>query len=799
MQLDGLLAEAQRLAEAGFSVIPVRRDKKPIGTWQKAQQERTPPDALKAAFAQPRVTGAAVVGGGVSGGLVVFDIDPDHEGEALDPFDLKLEFRDLWLELAADIIDPDSIPRQRTGGGGWQFFVRCTEPCGNLKLARVPAKNRQGFRAVIETRGEGGYALVPPSAHPSGGVYRMEHGDLADAPLVTPEQLEKLLECARALDRMGPDEAEEKRLVSAYRPPPPREGERDVIGAFNAAHGPVDLLEAHGYVRRGAKLLSPDSKSKNPGVSVLDGGRLVYSHHADALGDGHPHDAFDVFAFLEFGGDKKAAYRAAAQELGLWDEPTRRRPQEPAPDAPDLFAHPRTDYGNGERLHALHGKGFRYCHALGYLVWDGRRWGVDENDAAMQRLALETARALFVAAARLPNGSDAERRDRDDWLKHARLCERSAALKSTVDLARTIPGVTVRAEALDTEPLRLNILNGTLDLKTGRLEPHDPADLITKLAPVAFDAAATAPTWEAFQRTICAGDGDLIRFKQRAYGYTLTGDTSEDVLFIAYGSGSNGKSTELETVGGLLGDYGNVAQFETFAVKKSEGVRNDLADLMGSRFVSASEGENRQRLAEGLVKQLTGGDVVKARFLHREFFRFRPAFKLWLATNHKPVIRGTDHGIWRRVRLIPYAVTIPARERDKRLREKLERERSGILNWLLRGCREWFADGLGEAAAVAAATAQYRRESDVLADFLEARCVIGEGESTNVGDLYRAYETWCGESEEKPFSATLFGRMLTERGFAVEVIKAADKKAVRVRRGLRLAEVKPKGGAVTGL
>ncbi len=789
--MSALLTEAQRLTAAGFSVIPVKRDKRPaLRSWTAQQQTIPTASALAEMFSHPDVTGVAVVGGAVSGGLVVFDFDRDDDGEAVEPFDLGAEFVDLWLELlqAEGVIDPATIPQQRTGGGGRQLAVRCPEPCGNKKLAEVPAKNKQGFISVIETRGTGGYALAPPSLHPSGGTYAWEHLSLDDVPTVTPEQLEKMLECARALDRMGLSAAEEKNLVSTYKPPPPREGQTDVIGAFNQAHSPAELLEQHGYIRRGAKYISPDSKSGNAGVTLLDGGRLVYSHHGDALGDGDPHDAFDVFALLEHGGDKKAARQAAARALGLWDEPTpRRRAQEPTPNAPDLTAFARTDYGNAERLHARYGHTFRYCGALGWLVWDGRRWRPDEDHTVMERLALETARELFNQAAGI-----ADNDQRAGWVKHSLTCERSGALKNAVDLARTIPGVTVKADALDADLMRLNLLSGTLDLRTGRQEPHRPADLITKLAPVTYDAAAAAPVWTAFQRTICAADADLIAFKRRAFGYTLTGTTSEDVLFIAYGSGSNGKSTELETIGGILGDYGNTAQFETFAVKKSEGVRNDLADLMGARFVSASEGENRQRFAEGLVKQLTGGDVVKARFLHKEYFRFRPAFKLWLATNHKPVIRGTDHGIWRRVRLIPYAVTIAPEQRDKHLREKLERERSGILNWLLQGCREWLADGLGDAEAVLKATAEYRRESDALADFIEARCAIGEDLTANAGDLYRAYETWCGGTGEHPFSATLFGRMLTERGFGSSQTRL-EGRVTKLRTGIRLEEVVQKG------
>jgi putative DNA primase/helicase len=429
---------------------------------------------------------------------------------------------------------------------------------------------------------------------------------------------------------------------------------------------------------------------------------------------------------------------------------------------PDLLEFFRTDYGNAERLHALYGHVFRYCPALGYLVWDGTRWKPDEG-AELTRMALETARALFAQAG---NETDSERRAA--WVKHSLACEKKGAIEAAVSLARSIPGVSVSVEELDADPMLLNVENGTIDLRTGKLKPHDPRDLITKLAPAIFDPTAVCPLWEQFQRTICANDSDLVAFKQRAYGYTTTGKTSEDALFIGYGNGANGKSTEQNIILQMLGDYANTAQFETFAVKKNESVRNDIADLMGARFVSASEGESRQRLAEGLVKQMTGGDVLKARFLNKEFFRFKPTFKLWLATNHKPVIRGTDGGIWRRIRLIPYAVTIPPEKRDKRLREKLEGELSGILNWALKGCADWLEHGLPNAKAVNEATDSYRQESDVLGSFLNEKCIADELHRVLAKDLYQAYKKFCEGNGDDSFSSTMFGRLLNERGFAAE-------------------------------
>jgi putative DNA primase/helicase len=295
--------------------------------------------------------------------------------------------------------------------------------------------------------------------------------------------------------------------------------------------------------------------------------------------------------------------------------------------------------------------------------------------------------------------------------------------------------------------------------------------------------------WEAFQERICNGDRDLIAYKCRAWGYSITGNTSEEVLFIAFGIGANGKSTEQHLIRTVAGDYANVAQFETFAARRGEGIRNDVADLKGSRIVTTSEGDSGQRLAEGLVKQMTGGDPLKARFLHREHFTFTPQFHIWLATNHKPVIRGTDEGIWRRIRLIPYSAVIPPEERDKHLRVTLESEAPGILNWLVRGCLEWQQQGLGEAGAVVAATTGYRLESDTLHDFIDSHCTTGDPTThyAPFKDLYGAYEQWKQRNGEEAMTAQAFGRALTERGYppAPKAVKIAGT-STKIRLGISL-------------
>ncbi|MFN3763256.1 MAG: phage/plasmid primase, P4 family, partial [Anaerolineae bacterium] len=309
---------------------------------------------------------------------------------------------------------------------------------------------------------------------------------------------------------------------------------------------------------------------------------------------------------------------------------------------------------------------------------------------------------------------------------------------------------------------------GTIDLRSGELRPHNPDDLITKIAPVDYIPDAQAPTWEAFLHRIMDGNERLIAFLQRAVGYSLTGDTSERVLFILYGTGANGKTTFLETLRALLGDYGIQAPADTLLVGRENAVPNDIARLRGARFIAVSEISEGRRLAEVLVKSLTGRDTITARFLYSEFFEFRPEGKIWLATNHKPIIRGTDKAIWDRIRLIPFTVTIPEAEQDKHLVEKLKRELPGILAWAVRGCLEWQTSGLGVPEEVRSATEAYRAEMDVIGAFIADRCILSAGARVKAGDLYEAYRKWCEENKEEPLNKIAFGLRLAERGLVSE-------------------------------
>lgn len=447
---------------------------------------------------------------------------------------------------------------------------------------------------------------------------------------------------------------------------------------------------------------------------------------------------------------------------------------------PRKFA--RTDLGNAERFVARHGGGVRYLPAWRkWLLWDGKRWAIDET-LGILRLAKDTVRAMYREASELEKADE-----REALVKHAVQSEKEAKLRAMLALAQAEPGVAVRPAELDADPWLLSVENGTIDLRTAQLRDHAPADLITKLVPASFDPEARCDRWESFLARVTDGSAELTRFLQKAVGYSLTGLTSARVLFFLYGSGANGKSTFLEVLRALLAGYASQADFTTFLDRKGDGPRNDIARLFSARVVTSSEVGEGKRLDESLVKTLTGDETITARFLHAEFFEFHPTFKLWLAANHRPVIKGTDNAIWDRVRLIPFTVSIPLEERDANLRAALLAELSGILAWAVAGCRLWQTEGLGAPSMVTEATDQYRRDSDTLGAFLEDSCELGTSpmHAEPATQLYNAYAAWCKEGGEYQLSQTRFGRELDERGITAEK-RGRGNARVKWRIGLRL-------------
>jgi putative DNA primase/helicase len=438
---------------------------------------------------------------------------------------------------------------------------------------------------------------------------------------------------------------------------------------------------------------------------------------------------------------------------------------------------PYSDVSNAEALVAAHGQNLRYCYAWGrWLIWSGTHWRIDDTGEIMQR-ARATLKVLVAKAL------DAEDRPLVQHLTRSHTHGRLTAMGKQAQSMGTMP---LLPAACDTDPWLLNCRNGTLDLRTGSLRPHCRADLLPRCLAVAYVPEARCPTWERFLWRVLGGtmppagtdtsgiphapatEADaratrLVRFLQRAVGYTLTGVTREDCLFLLYGRGRNGKSRFLEALHALLGPYAKTASMRTFLVQAHDTVRNDLADLYGVRYVSASEVQDGQRFSEGLVKQLTGGDRIKARFLFQEYFEFVPQFKLFLACNHKPIVRGTDLAIWERIKLVPFTVTIPPDERDTDLGTKLRAELEGILAWAVRGCLAWQQEGLGTPPEVAQATRAYQAEMDVLGHFFEDCCRVSADVRVQTGHLYHAYTRWCDRNGETALTPQGFGRQLTTR------------------------------------
>jgi putative DNA primase/helicase len=355
-------------------------------------------------------------------------------------------------------------------------------------------------------------------------------------------------------------------------------------------------------------------------------------------------------------------------------------------------------------------------------------------------------------------------------LNHCLKSEAAPRINAMLDLARSEPDIPILPEQLDRHPWLLNCPNGTLELQTGTLREHRREDYITKLCPTPYDPNATAPQWEAFLSRIFDKKSGLIAYVQRMLGCCLTGDVSEQLVWIFWGVGANGKSTLLNTfIEMLSNDYAIKAAPELVMVKRGETHPTERADLFGRRLAVCVETDEGRKLAEALVKDLTGGDRQRARRMKEDFWEFTPTHKIILCTNHKPAIAGTDHAMWRRVRLIPFTVIIPEAEQDKRLPEKLQAELPGVLAWCVRGCLDWQRDGLGLPEEVKAATAEYRLDQDLVGRFIADMCDLHPELRCRAGQLYTAFVGWGDCVGEKQAVAAksqrAFGEALRAKGF----------------------------------
>lgn len=452
-----------------------------------------------------------------------------------------------------------------------------------------------------------------------------------------------------------------------------------------------------------------------------------------------------------------------------------------AKKAPAPIKENLTDLGNARRFVHRHREDVKSSGGKrGWWLWDGTRWARDESGEVM-RYAKATVRSLSEEAERL------EGSDRDDMLKHAFRSEQANRVQAVIQLAAGEPEIFVDRDAFDAKPWLFNVENGTLDLRTGSLLEHSRDHLLTKLAPVEFDPVAACPRWERFLLDIMDGDLELVDFIQRAVGYAMTGETREHCLFFLYGQGANGKSTLLEVLRALFGDYAQQSDFSTFLARKSEGPRNDLARMRGSRFVTAVETDGERGFDSAVVRTLTGGDTIVARRLFEEFTEFTPQHKIFLAANNKPIVKEHSEGFWRRIRIIPFTVTFTAARRDKTLIKKLQKELPGILNWALVGCKKWQETGLTIPKAIRRATEEYREDNDPVGEFIEQRIVKDPSCWMSTTELHKQYTEWWTETRgEKAFGGTL--AWLSRQLAARPEIKPRKKHGVRGWQGYTIRQ-----------
>jgi putative DNA primase/helicase len=422
------------------------------------------------------------------------------------------------------------------------------------------------------------------------------------------------------------------------------------------------------------------------------------------------------------------------------------------------------DTGNSDRLFDEYGEIIRYCYtSRSWYYYDGQKWNRD-NEGAVKRMTDETIssmrRDFDFYMRNVPKDIHADDYEKM-FMKHLKSMRsnksKTAMIKETEHKCPVVPGDFDRHRHL------INTPDGIFDVRTNQLYKSDPLKYLTRITGADYRENAGEPaSWLNFLNDIFSGDKELIQFIQKAAGYSLTGETGEDCAFFCYGTGRNGKSTFLSVLSSVFGEYAANIQPETIMDRKNSSSTSDLARLKGARFVTSSEPNEGIRLNEGLLKQLTGGDTVTASRKYEDEFEFMPEFKIWMSTNHKPVIRGTDTGIWSRIRLIPFTVRIPEEKIDRDLKTKLLKESSAILKWVLDGCALWQKEGLKPPKSVEEATKEYRSEMDVIQSFLSECGEVGGGE-VKAGELYKSYVKWAKDSNEYVITANKFGRRITEK------------------------------------
>lgn len=427
-----------------------------------------------------------------------------------------------------------------------------------------------------------------------------------------------------------------------------------------------------------------------------------------------------------------------------------------------------TDMGNSRRLHRMFGDIMRYIPEFkSFLLWDGNRWRLD-GDGKVMRLAKYMVESIKEEAKKATIDDDTDKAK--ELQRHANSSQNLSRIKAAIELIQ--PDIPLPQRELDRHDYLLGVKNGVVNLKTGELQQANKDDYMTKSANVEYDADADCPQWKSFLNRIMNDDAEMVEYLQKLVGYILTGKCSEQAMCFFYGSGANGKSTFINVVCQLLGDYSSQLNSECLMVQKGSGAgaaNPDIARLRGARLAVANELEEGSKLSETLVKSLTGQDPIVCRHLYQAPFEYLPNFKLVMVGNHKPHINGTDNGIWRRIRFVEFGASIPKYEQDPWLEQKLKQELPGILNWAIEGCLKWQKEGLGQPEKVKQQTAEYQRGEDVIQAWIDECCDLVDADSSvsiSANALFQSYTHWAADSREWQMKKRSFYQKMEERGFS---------------------------------
>jgi putative DNA primase/helicase len=723
------LEHASDLCRRGYAVVPVPYRKK--GATIRGWPDLRISESELSHYFNGRPQNIGVLLGAPSGNRV--DVDLDDE--------LAVSLADSFLPPTDAVWGRPSKPRSH------RVFAPTSQLAAEsffaVKQERIEGKRVRKIKMIVEIRSDRKLSMAPGSIHPSGEAVAWE---LAGQPAqVDPFTLRAaVLALANTVfERANLGEAQWTKSWGPKHPSPRHPSSR-----------PIDLLRQR-LAERGIRVnvsgtgltcCCPSHDDQNPSLSIGEGedGRVLLHCFAGCSPE-------SIVAALGMRmSDLFPSSEAQRRSRKRGNPPSRVSVVSDSSEA--LRGPPTTDLANAERFAARCASRLRFCHGTGeWLMWDGKRWKADAEGIPIREAGF-VARDILKEAARCADGH--AREELAEWAIES---ESRARLEAMVALARSQPSLVVQVSQLDANPWLLNVANGTIDLRSGGIRPHDRADLITQIAPTVYDIDAECPLFTSFLNTIFAGNLELMGFVQRWHGHALTGDVSEQYLPIYFGVGANGKSVLIDTALEMMGDYAGLAP--PYLLVESRGQREhptEIADLLGRRLVIASETEEGATLKLQLVKRLTGDRTLKGRRMRQDYFEFARTHKLIMVTNNKPVVRENTEGVWRRLRLVPFDVVIPEPQRDPRLLDKLRAEHSGILSWAVQGCLDWQRLGLGAPPAVSQATAAYRRGENQVARFLEERCVVESPHESQMftpwTELWTEYATWAAATGEHPLS-----------------------------------------------